>query len=598
MRTLALVSTEGSLDFLCYPEFDSPSIFAKLLDEARGGSFCIQPELEDYRARQLYLPDTNVLCTRFLHTTGIAELTDFMPVLDVPRKSQVVRIVESVRGKITFRASCAPAFDYGRSAHRVERSGNSLIFTPDTGPRLRLRSTAPLTVNGAKEGRPSGDATFELQSGEQAIFILGCADDETDGCDDPASIRARSEQSFRPTVEYWQSWMGASQYKGRWREMVNRSALALKLLTSRSHGSLLAAPTFSLPEKIGGERNWDYRYSWLRDSAFTIYSFIRLGYVDEAHAFKIWLHDRVSDDAEHGPLQPMYRFDGNKDLDESTLDDLRGYCGSRPVRIGNAAGHQLQLDIYGELMDAIYLSAKYGDTTDYSAWRDVQRVVRWVSAHWQDPDEGIWEVRSGRQAFLHSRVMCWVAMDRAIRLARQRSLPGPLSEWGVVRDRIYDDVFESFWDEERQTFVREKGSRGVDASALLMPLMRFVSPTDPRWLSTMRAIEQELVEGPLVYRYDTQREPDGLRGDEGSFTACSFWYIECLARARQTAKARFLFEKMLGYANHVGLYSEEIGMNGRHLGNFPQAFTHLALISAAYALDSALEGKDLRKPWR
>jgi GH15 family glucan-1,4-alpha-glucosidase len=293
----------------------------------------------------------------------------------------------------------------------------------------------------------------------------------------------------------------------------------------------------------------------------------------------------------------MYRFDGTKDLDESTLTNLRGYRGSRPVRIGNGAHHQLQLDIYGELMDAIYLSAKYDDITD-AAWRDARRLVTWVSEHWQDPDEGIWEVRSGRKCFLHSRVMCWVTIDRAIRLARQRSLPGPLGEWGATRDRIYEDIFTNFWDAERGTFVREKGSRSVDASALLMPLMRFVSPTDPRWIGTLRAIEQDLVEGPLVYRYDTERDADGLRGDEGSFTACSFWYIECLTRAHEIDKARFLFEKMLGYANHVGLFSEEIGMSGGHLGNYPQAFTHLALISAAYALDAALDGKDTKKPWR
>jgi len=596
MRTVALISSGGSLDFLCFPEFDSPSVFAKLLDEEHGGSFCIQPELEHGRARQLYLPDTNVLVTRFLHDTGIAELTDFMPVREVSRKSEIVRIVESVRGAIEFDAICAPAFDYARSNHRIERQGNDVIFVPDTGERLRLRATVPLTVNAENTGRPRVTATFTLQSGESAVFILGSADDELhDG--DGISLRESADRLLSPTVEYWQTWMAKSQYKGRWREMVNRSALALKLLTSRVHGSLIAAPTFSLPEKIGGERNWDYRYSWLRDSAFTVYAFIRLGYMDEADAFKTWLHDRVSDDAQHGPLQPMYRVDGSKELTESALTTLRGYRGSGPVRIGNAAHDQLQLDIYGELMDAIYLSAKYGDITD-AAWRDVQRLVTWVMQHWQDPDEGIWEVRNGRRPFLHSRVMCWVAIDRAIRLARQRSLPGPLGEWGAARDRIYEDIFGNFWDEQRGTFVREKGSSSVDASALLMPLMRFVSPTDPRWLSTLRVIEQDLVEGPLVNRYDRRVDPDGLRGDEGSFTACSFWYIECLTRARQIPKARFLFEKMLGYANHVGLFSEEIGMNGGNLGNYPQAFTHLALISAAYSLDAALEGEDVKKPWR
>jgi GH15 family glucan-1,4-alpha-glucosidase len=363
--------------------------------------------------------------------------------------------------------------------------------------------------------------------------------------------------------------------------MVNRSALMLKLLISREHGSIIAAPTFSLPERIGGVRNWDYRFTWLRDAAFTLYALIRLGFVDETEAFIHWLKGRLSDDAERGPLQVMYGVDGRQKLDEITLDHLKGYENSRPVRIGNAAYQQLQLDIYGEMMDSIYLANKYGDPISSAGWRGIQRILAWLSKNWQRPDEGIWEVRGGAREFLHSRLMCWVAFDRALRLAQKRSLPAPVDDWLRTRDAIREDIFTNFWDEELQSFVQAKGTKDLDAAILLMPLMRFISPVDPMWRSTMKAIEARLVEDTLVRRYEAERtHVDGLPGGEGSFTACSFWYIECLARAGELEKAQLLFEKLLGYANHLGLYSEEIGPSGQHLGNFPQAFTHLALINA------------------
>jgi GH15 family glucan-1,4-alpha-glucosidase len=365
----------------------------------------------------------------------------------------------------------------------------------------------------------------------------------------------------------------------------------LKLLISREHGTLIAAPTFSLPEKIGGVRNWDYRYTWLRDSAFALYALIRLGFVDEADAFMDWLKGRLCDDAERGPLQVVYGVDGRRKLDEITLDNLKGYENSRPVRIGNAAQGQLQLDIYGEMMDSIYLANKYGDPISYAGWQEVQRILAWLGKNWQRPDEGIWEVRGGAREFLHSRLMCWVAFDRALRLASKRSLSGPLEEWQSVRDAIRADIFANFWNEKLQSFVQSKGGSELDASTLLMPLMRFISPVDPMWRSTMRAIENSLVEDTLVYRYLAERtHVDGLPGNEGTFTACSFWYIECLARTGELEKAELLFEKMLGYANPLGLYSEQLGSNGQHLGNFPQAFTHLALISAATFLDRSLSG--------
>lgn len=430
---------------------------------------------------------------------------------------------------------------------------------------------------------------FTLKAGETAMFVLGGI--RLKG--DPPEMQV-IEVRFHQTARFWKTWVAKSTYKGRWREMVHRSALLLKLLISRGHGSLIAAPTFSLPEEIGGVRNWDYRFTWLRDATFTLYALIRLGFVDETEAFIDWLkglRGRLSDDAERGPLQVMYGIDGRQELNELTLDHLSGYRNSRPVRIGNAAYQQLQLDIYGEMMDAIYLTNKYGDPISHAEWQAVQRMLEWLGKNWQRPDNGIWEVRGGAREFLHSRLMCWVAFDRALRLAQKRSLPAPLAAWYSTRDKIQNDIFTNFWDEELQAFVQAKGTKDLDASALLMPMMRFISPVDPMWLSTLKALEKTLIEDTLVRRYEVERtHVDGLPGEEGHFTPCSFWYVECLARAGDLQRAQLLFEKLLGYANHLGLYSEELGSNGQHLGNFPQAFTHLALISAATYLDRALSG--------
>jgi GH15 family glucan-1,4-alpha-glucosidase len=446
---------------------------------------------------------------------------------------------------------------------------------------MSLHSTVAL-------GQRTDDVTadFSLKAGQTATFLFG-------------AVRARGQQPemelldqrFRNTAQFWKAWISKSRYKGRWREMVHRSALLLKLLISRKHGSLIAAPTFALPESIGGVRNWDYRFTWLRDATFTLYALIRLGFVDEAEAFTEWLKDRLGDDAQRGPLQVMYGVDGRRDLEEISLDHLSGYENSRPVRIGNGAYQQLQLDIYGEMMDSIYLANKYGKPISHRGWQEVQRLLEWLRTNWRRPDEGIWEVRGGPREFQHSRVMCWVAYDRALRLASKRSLSGPLDVWQQTRDEIRNDIFTNFWSDELQSFVQSKGTKDLVAATLLMPMMRFISPVDPMWLSTMKAIEEHLVEDTLVRRYEVEHtQVDGLPGREGSFTPCSFWYVECLARAGELEKAQLLFEKLLGYANHLGLYSEELGANGRHLGNFPQAFTHLALISAASYLDRALSG--------
>ena len=586
MKSIALVGMDGSIDFLCYPDFDSPTVFAALLDDKQGGCFQIEPQLPNMRVRQLYLPDTNTLLTRFLAEEGVAELTDFMPIeKDGKQPNEIIRMVSVIRGEVRFAMRCQPRFNYATSTHRAEISDNCAKFFPSD------KSCCPMSLySNIAMGQRDQDAVaqFTLRAGETATFVLGdlCAPGEEPELE-------VSGRRFQQTTEFWKKWISKSKYKGRWREMVNRSGLILKLLISREHGSLIAAPTFSLPESIGGVRNWDYRYTWLRDATFTLYALIRLGFVDEAESFIDWLKDRLSDDAERGPLQVMYGVDGRQKLDEISLDHLCGYENSRPVRIGNAAYQQLQLDIYGEMMDSIYLATKYGHGISHAGWQNVHRILEWLGKNWRRPDEGIWEVRSGPKEFLHSRVMCWVAFDRALRLAQKCSLSGPLDVWQRARDEIRHDIFTNFFDSKLQSFVQVKGTQDLDASTLLMPMMRFISPVDPMWLSTMRAIERRLIEDTLVRRYEPERtNVDGLPGGEGSFTACSFWYVECLARADQLEKAQLLFEKLLGYANHLGLYSEELGSNGQHLGNFPQAFTHLALISAATYLDRALSGGD------
>ena len=402
--------------------------------------------------------------------------------------------------------------------------------------------------------------------------------------------RRQTEDLTRETVAYWRGWLAQSNYRGRWREMVQRSALTLKLLTYKPTGAIVAAPTTSLPEQIGGPRNWDYRYTWIRDSAFSLHALLLLGFHDAAEQFMEWLTDRFREvkAGEVDRLRVMYRVDGSSDLEEEELDHLEGYCGSRPVRVGNEASTQLQLDIYGELIDAIYVHNKYGGPIYYDAWDGIRDGVDRLAETWDQPDEGIWETRGGRKDFLFSRLQCWVGMDRASRIAVQRSLPADVYHWRAVRDRIHAQIHERGWNEKKKAFVQYYGADVLDASLLMMPLVKFISPTDPRWLSTLDGINRELVTDSLVHRYNPEVSPDGLEGTEGTFSMCSFWFVEAMSRAGRVDDARLLFEKMLTYANHVGLYSEQIGPSAEALGNFPQAFTHLALISAAFDLDRAL----------
>src|SRR5260370_36234513 len=519
MRSIALVGMNGSIDFLCYPDFDSPTVFAALLDEKQGGRFQIEPQLTDVRIRQLYLPDTNILITRFLAEEGVAELTDFMPIeSEEGQPNEIVRMVRVIRGSVAFAMHCQPRFKYATSTHRTELGERCAAFFPsdEISQTMSLYATVALEQN-------DNDvfSRFTLESGETASFVLGGPHLQGQ----PPEMQVIGLR-FHQTVRFWKTWMAKSKYKGRWREMVHRSALLLKLLISREHGSLIAAPTFSLPEEIGGVRNWDYRFTWLRDATFTLYALIRLGFVDEAEAFIDWLKGRLSDDAERGPLQVMYGIDGRQKLDEVTLGHFCGYENSRPVRIGNAAYQQLQLDIYGEMMDSIYLANKYGDPISHAGWQDVQRMLEWLGKNWQRPDEGIWEVRGRPREFLHSRVMCWVAFDRALRLAQKRSLSGPLDMWQRTRDEIRKDVFTNFCDEALQAFVQVKSTKKLDASALLMPMMRFISPVDPMWVSTMRALERTLIEDVLVRRYDPERPHlYALPVVNGHFTPSPFCHL-------------------------------------------------------------------------
>ncbi len=583
LHTVALVGMDGSIDFMCFPRFDSPSLFAAMLDDEKGGRFKIAPLLDDARHRQLYLPDTNMLLTRFLSDHGVAEVSDFMPVAERWHGHQLIRRAKTVRGEIKYRMTLAPAFNYGRSSHRIEQRDGVVILTSDgdDGTVIRLRSDVPLRVEGS-----TVVAEFTLGAGETASFIL---EDPTEWDEDTSAAPGYVAEVFKETMNFWRGWIRQSTYRGRWREMVSRSALTLKLLTSHPDGSIVAAPTFGLPEEVGGVRNWDYRFTWIRDASFTLYGLMRLGYTSEAAAFMRWIEQRCHEMNPDGSLQLMYAIDGSHEVTERVLPHFEGYRKSAPVRIGNGAAGQLQLDIYGELMDSVYLYNKYGQPISYDFWMQLTRLIEFVCAHWQLPDEGIWEVRGGKQEFTYSRVMCWVAVDRAIRLAMKRSFPAPLERWLKVRDAIYTDVYENHWSPKHQSFVQYKGSAAVDASCLLMPLVKFIGPTDPRWISTLKAIEESLVEDSLVYRYNTcHASSDGLSGREGTFSMCSFWFVECLSRAGDLEKARFIFEKNLGYANHLGLYAEELGPRGEHLGNFPQAFTHLALISAACNLNEKL----------
>jgi GH15 family glucan-1,4-alpha-glucosidase len=584
LHTAALVGTDGTIDWYCCPHFDSPSVFGAILDRKRGGFYRIAPASDGWTPKQLYFPDTNVLITRFLTREGVGEVQDFMPIHEAPGsvfRHRLIRRVLGVRGELTFRVEVEPRFNYGRDPHSIVFHENGVVFRSE-GMSLALETSAPLTH------RDTGvSCEITLAAGESVTFVLERVPE--DYVPRPYS-EAETRDAFDRTIEYWRRWLAKSRYQGRWREVVHRSALTLKLLTYRPTGGIVAAPTTSLPEHLGGGRNWDYRYTWIRDAAFSLYALLRLGFTEEAAAFMDWLRERFREPrtGETGPLQIMYGIDGRSELEEEVLDHLEGYRGSSPVRIGNGAAEQLQLDIYGEMIDSVYFYSRHGSPIDHDSWTDLCRVIDWVCENWDQADEGIWEARGERQHYTYSRLMSWVGLDRAVRMSLDRGLPADLSKWQSSRDQIYHQIMAKGWHPERKAFVQHYDTEFLDAAVLLMPLVNFVAPTDKRWLSTLDAMGEELVSDSLVYRYNVEASPDGLEGEEGTFSICTFWYVEALARAGRVEEARLAFEKMLTYANHLGLYSEEIGLTGEALGNFPQAFTHLALISAAFYLDREL----------
>lgn len=571
LKTIALVSLLGSIDYMCFPRFDSPSVFCKLLDAKKGGFFSIVPKMKDAVTKQLYLPDTNILVTRFFSDNGIAEIIDYMPIGD---NNAIVRRVSTIRGNVKYRICCAPRFNYAASKHTIKKNGNDFLFIPEknTQPSLLFQTEVNLKIDGNNVA-----GTFTLAEDDYVCFIL---------CDDKTKTESAKEfthQTYQPTIQYWQNWISQSNYSGHWHEMVSRSALTLKLLISQQFGSMVAAPTFSFPESIGKERNWDYRYTWIRDAAFCMHAFLQLGFFDEAQNFLNWVRKQSADKK----LQLMFAIDGTTKIDEHCLDYLDGYKHSKPVRVGNDAHKQTQMDIYGELLETIYIFVKHGGDITYEYWKIIEEYVEIVINNWMKPDHSIWEVRGEKREFLFSRMMCWVALDRAIKIGDIFSYPYDFLKWRYVRNEIYDDVYTNFWSEKKQSFIQSKGSENLDASTLLMPIFNMLSPHSERWKKTMEAIDKELRSDVLVYRYrEEQEEIDGLKGKEGTFTICSFWFVECLSLCGEKERAKENFEKMLGYANHLGLYSEQLGMKGEHLGNFPQAFTHLALISAAIELSN------------
>lgn len=586
LQTCALVGIDATIDWFCAPRFDSPSVFGAILDGENGGSWQLSPVGEVTRTQQFYYPETAVLITRFLTPEGVAEVHDFMPVLtegDTKHRQRLVRRVTAVRGSLRIRMRLDARPDYARQSCEAQRSGDGVLITGD-GLRMGLVATTEVGIEG---GLVTAD--FELQTGEMALFVLEMLDDED-------AVRAdavdRTDALLEETTSFWRTWLAQSSYTGRWREVVHRSAITLKLLTHGPSGAIIAAPTTSLPAPVGGSRNWDYRYVWIRDAGFSTYALLRLGFIDEARQFIRWLSERMGhrdgeQDARLGPLRVLYDIDGNLPA-ETELKHLSGHRNSTPVRIGNAAAGQLQLDIYGEIIDSVYLFNKYGPGISHDAWSDITDIVNWVVENWDRPDAGMWEVRDEDAPYTTSRLMCWVAIERTIRIARARGLPGDIVSWSRARDEIYDRIMTKSWNEDLKAFTRVEGGTTLDAGVLLMPMLKFLSPADPRFLHTLDAVERELVTDSLVFRYDPGS--DGLDGEEGTFSICSFWYVEALTRAGRLRDAQLALEKMFTYANHVGLYAEQVSATGDQVGNFPQAFTHLSLISAAINLDRALDG--------
>ena len=580
MRTAALVSLKGGIDWCCLPRFDSASVFASLLDSQRGGTWRIQPAGTEWRSSQRYLQGTNILETTFDLANGAqVMIQDFMPVDASGRPSgqhpEIHRHLRGLRGEAAMQMLFMPRFEYAARATRLEVMQAGIFASDRTEQVLTLTSARPFEW--VQDGG-TATTTFSLAEGESRWLVLRYDDDDIHPVDSYDSAR-----KLETTADFWRMWSAAVEYNGPFRQEVERSALALKLLTHVDSGAIIAAPTTSLPEVVGGSRNWDYRFVWLRDAAFTLEALHAVGHVKEADEFMRFLK-RVCRHEGGGHLQIMYGIDGRRDLDERQLDHLAGYRGSKPVRVGNGAAGQLQLDVYGEVLETASIWRQYHPMTD-GTWRVLRGLVEWVSHNWQRSDSSIWEVRGEARHYVFSKVMSWVALDRGIRMAEELSLFADVAGWRVQRAAVFEDVMSRGWSERHQSFVQAYGDDALDAAALAIPMVGFLPWADPRVVSTVDAVARELTstDGELVYRY---RHPDGLEGEEGAFSICTFWLAQALALSGRPAQAERIFRRMLTHANHVGLYSEEIdAASGDFLGNFPQAFTHIALINCATALE-------------
>ncbi|HET6794392.1 MAG TPA: glycoside hydrolase family 15 protein [Acidimicrobiales bacterium] len=574
-HTAALVSTEGSIDWLCVPRFDSGACFAAILGDERHGRWKIAPAGPVTAVRRRYRGDGLVLETEFDTAEGTVRLIDCMP----PREKvpQVVRMVEGVRGSVPMRMELIIRFDYGQTVPWVRRVGGALhaIAGPDA-----LNFWSPVRARGRDL---THTADFTVGAGQDVPFILAWYPSHEEA---PRPLAAR--YVVEETEEWWESWAHQCTYEGPWRDLVMRSLATLKALTYAPTGGIVAAATTSLPETLGGERNWDYRYCWLRDATFTLMSLMGAGYHDEAMCWRDWLLRAVAGDPKE--IQIMYGPAGERRLDERELQWLPGYEGSRPVRVGNAAAGQFQLDVYGEVLDALHQARSVGIADSSSAW-DLQRaLLDFLESGWSQPDEGIWEVRGPRRQFTHSKVMAWVAMDRAVQGVERSGLEGPVDRWRAVRQQIHDEVLSEAWNPDLGAFTQYYGSDQLDASLLLIPLVGFLPADDPRVKGTVAAIEKNLVSDGLVLRYRTSDDGavDGLTGREGTFLACSFWLADNYTLMGRRDEARRLFERLAGLANDVGLLAEEYDpVAGRMVGNFPQAFSHVSLVNSARNLVGA-----------
>ncbi|WP_298253472.1 glycoside hydrolase family 15 protein [Bradyrhizobium sp.] len=569
-ETAALVGSDGSIDWLCLPRFDSDSCFAKLLGSENNGCWRVAP-VASHSVERRYLPGTLILETTFRTDQGSVRVTDFMP----PKSdnSQIVRIVEGLDGQVAMRSELAARFDYGVSVpwvSRLDEGGLSLVAGPSM---LVLRSDAPLQ---GQKMRTVG--SFVVSAAERRTFVLSHQMSYRDVV--PAM---EISQLLERTQRFWRDWSERCKAAGPYSDEVLRSLITLKALTFRPSGGIVAAATTSLPEQLGGSRNWDYRFCWVRDATLTLLALMGAGYYEEARAWRDWLVRAVAGSPDQ--LQIMYAVTGERRLTEWEVPWLSGYENSKPVRIGNAAHQQLQLDVYGELMDALYQSRRGGLGENKRAWAVQCALLDHLKSIWTEPDEGIWEVRGGPKQFTYSKIMAWVAFDRAIRSATEFGMEGPIDDWSAVRDLIHADVCQRGYDENRKCFVQVYGEPQLDASLLLIPAVGFLPPEDPRVISTVNAIERELVADGFVRRYDTSATNDGLPPGEGMFLACSFWLADAYQLIGRDADAKALFERLLALRNDVGLLSEEYDVAKRRLvGNFPQAFSHIALVNTAHNL--------------